>query len=249
MSLLLTACSSSDGLSAVTPLPEPSRTQASISTPSIATIGPTATTTPTITLLPVITETIDASNLLESTATAVQQSNNTRSMGSSNFALRTPTPSENSLAPGEAREMAMATDIAMAPDLEQAIHFDEQPVPITFTEFYDGFSIRTGLKLSEKLRSLDGQKVIMEGYVAPPLKPKLDFFVLTRIQLAFCPFCSTDVEWPDDIALIYLPEQQILSSEFPVRIIGQMEVGSSVDAETGMVSLVRIYADTIEILQ
>jgi hypothetical protein len=31
-----------------------------------------------------------------------------------------------------------------------------------------------------------------------------------------------------------------------MRLTGQLEVGTSVDAETGMVSLVRIYAETIE---
>lgn len=153
------------------------------------------------------------------------------------------------LGEGVSRDMARATDVVMVPEIEERMTFDESPVPITFSEFYDGFDIRTGLKLSEKLRSLDGQQVIMEGYVAPPLKPRLDFFVLTRIQLAFCPFCSSDVEWPTDIALIYLPETQTISSEFPVRVMGQMEIGSSTDAETGMVSIVRIYAETIEIIR
>src|SRR5690606_26685048 len=129
------------------------------------------------------------------------------------------------------------------------IAFDEFPVPLKFSEFYNGFSIRHGLLFTDKLKSLDGQKVVMEGYVAPPLKPKLDFFVLTRIQLAFCPFCSSDVEWPDDIVLVYLPEQVVLSTEHPVRLTGQLELGTSVDAETGMVSLVRIYAEHIETLK
>ncbi len=142
----------------------------------------------------------------------------------------------------------MATDTLMQPEIAEPLTFEEQPVSLQFADFYNGFSIRTGLVLSDKLKSLDGQQVSIDGYVAPPLKPKLDFFVLTRIQLAFCPFCSTDVEWPDDIALIYLPEQRILSSEFPVRITGQLEVGSSVDAETGMVSLVRVYAEDLTIL-
>lgn len=153
------------------------------------------------------------------------------------------------LGEGVSREIARSTDVAMAPEIENPMTFDESPVPITFSEFYDGFDLRRGLLLSEKLQSLDGQTVIMEGYVAPPLKPRLDFFVLTRIQLAFCPFCSNDVEWPTDIALVYLPETRTISSEFPVRIIGQMEIGTSTDAETGMVSVVRIYAETVETLR
>ncbi|MBC7870918.1 MAG: hypothetical protein H7Y09_08770 [Chitinophagaceae bacterium] len=124
----------------------------------------------------------------------------------------------------------------------------EQPVPITFDEFYDGYSIRAGLIMSDKLTSLDGQRVVMEGYMAPPLKPELDFFVLTRIRLAFCPFCSTAADWPDDIALVYLDDSVIAATLNPVRISGRLEVGASVDQETGMVSLVRIYVDELEIL-
>lgn len=150
------------------------------------------------------------------------------------------------LGEGASRAIARSTDIAMIPELEEPLTFDESPVPITFSEFYTGFETRVGLILSDKLKSLDGEMVVIEGYVAPPLKPRLDFFVLTRMQLAFCPFCSSDVEWPTNIALVYLPEVQNISSEFPVRITGQMQVGSSTDAETGMVSMVRIYAETIE---
>lgn len=211
-----------------------------------------------VTALPTITATIEsdvinetitpspqATTRLEATATAVSGNEN-RSTGDNTFQLATFTPSANLLEPGVARQIALATDIAMMPDIEDPIEFDQEVIPLIFSEFYSGFSIRTGLVISDKLNSLDGKTVTIEGYIAPPLRPRLDFFVLTRIQLAFCPFCSTDVEWPDDILLAYLPEQQLLSSEYPVRITGTLEVGSSVDAETGMVSLVRIYVDEME---
>lgn len=162
----------------------------------------------------------------------------------------TPTPRSEGLALGESRRIAFATDTAMQPTPRAPVDFEENPVPITFSEFYDGFSLRTGLVLSDKLVALDGQEVIMEGYMAPPLKPALDWFVLTRVKLSLCPFCSTDADWPTDIALVYMPDgETIISTTDPVRVHGQMEVGSSVDAETGMVSVVRIYVEDIEILQ
>jgi hypothetical protein len=164
-------------------------------------------------------------------------------------ALTTPLPLDNNLAPGEARLIAQATDAAMQPTPRASVTFTESPVHITFSEFYDGFNLRYGLMLSDKLVSLDGQMVVMEGYMAPPLKPALDFFVITRIQLAFCPFCSTAGDWPDDIALVYMPEgETILATSDPIRIIGRMEIGASTDQETGMVSLVRIYAENVEII-
>jgi hypothetical protein len=162
----------------------------------------------------------------------------------------TPTPWQTDLPEGNARVVALATDVALRPTPRQPITFDSFPVAINFKEFYDGYDMRRGLILSDKLVSLDGQSVVMEGYMAPPLKANLDFFVLTRIRLAICPFCSSDADWPNDIALIYAPENKIVSpTQLPVRVTGHMEVGSSLDYESGMVSLVRIYAEKVETLQ
>jgi len=161
----------------------------------------------------------------------------------------TSTPLTINLNMGEARAIAAATDAALQPTPRQPILFDSEPISIQFDEFYDGYNMRTGLVLSDKLVSLDGRTAILEGYMAPPLKAELDYFVVTRIQLSFCPFCSTAADWPDDIALVYMPEGQgALATDRPVRIIGRMEIGRSVDHETGMVSLVRLFADRVEII-
>lgn len=160
----------------------------------------------------------------------------------------TPAPLALDLPQGSAAAIAMATDVAMQPTIKKPYHFDESPVPITFAEFYNGFNLRTGLVLSDKLLALDGQDVVMEGYMAPPLKPELDWFVLTRIRLEFCPFCSSTADWPDDIALVYLLDQPVRATIQPLRIQGRMEIGSAVDPETGMVSVVRIYAKQIDLL-
>ena len=160
----------------------------------------------------------------------------------------TPAPLNNQLASGSALQIAQATDTVMKPTPRNVLTFGESPVSLTFDELYDGYNLRTGLILSDKLLSLDGQRVTMEGYMAPPLKPQLDYFVLTRVRLAFCPFCTSGSDWPDDIALVYLPDQTTTATQSPVRIQGTIEVGASVDVETGMVSLVRIYADTFEVI-
>lgn len=158
----------------------------------------------------------------------------------------TPTPLDNQLEPGQARAIAAATDAVYSPPIENPVEFADFPVRLTFDEFYDRFDMRRGWVMSEKLLSLDGLEVTMEGYVAPPLKPEIDFLVLTGIQLAVCPFCSTAADWPDRIALVYLPDPRIVSTEYPVRVVGRLELGSMMDLESGMVSLVRIYADEIE---
>jgi hypothetical protein len=162
--------------------------------------------------------------------------------------LATATPLSVQLPQGQAAAIAAATDVAMQPVPNTRLVFDESPVRIAFDEFYDGYDIRKGLLLSDKLLSLDGQEVIMEGYMAPPLKPELDYFVLTRIRLEFCPFCSTAADWPNDIALVYMMDEPVIVTLEPIRLRGRIEVGPSIDQETGMVSLVRIYALSVEII-
>ena len=160
----------------------------------------------------------------------------------------TPAPLAAEMPAGSALAIAEATDAALQLPPRQMLVFEETPVKLTFDEFYDGYNVRSGLILSDKLLSLDGQEVIIEGYMAPPLKAELDWFVLTRIRLSYCPFCSTAADWPDDIALIYLDDATIRPTEKPLRLRGRLEVGPSVDPETGMVSVVRIYATNLETL-
>lgn len=163
--------------------------------------------------------------------------------------MSTPTPLNVQLPAGSAAAIALATDTAMKPELAEPLTFDARPVGITFDEFYAGFDMRKGLTLSDKLMSLDGVEVVMEGYMAPPLKPELDWFVLTRIRLEVCPFCSSGADWPMDIAVVYVEDGTVVATQAPVRIQGRMEVGTAVDPETGMVSLVRIYASDVENLR
>ncbi len=160
----------------------------------------------------------------------------------------TATPLNTNLVQGSAAVIAAATDTVLQPTPRERLRFEANPVDLTFDEFYDGYDLRTGLVLSNKLVSLDGQQVVIEGYMAPPLKAELDFFVLSRVQLAICPFCSSAADWPNDIALVYVTGDPVLPTPNPLRIVGRVEVGASYDHETGMVSVVRIYAERVEIM-
>jgi hypothetical protein len=84
--------------------------------------------------------------------------------------------------------------------------------------------------------------------MAPPLKAELDWFVLTRIRLSSCTFCRTAAAWPADTALRYRRDTRIRPTEKPLRLVGRLEVGPAVDPETGMVSVVRVYATNLETL-
>src|SRR5262245_65506779 len=72
---------------------------------------------------------------------------------------------------------------------------------LQFSEFYQGGGAR-GLILSDKLVALHGQRVVMAGFMAPPLKPAIDFFVLTRVPMALCPFCASDAHTTEDLLFV-----------------------------------------------
>lgn len=124
--------------------------------------------------------------------------------------------------------------------------FGEQATPLEFAEMYSGAS-SLGLELSPKLQGLVGKRVQISGFMAPPLKPTLNFFVLTKVPMSICPFCSTDADWPNDIILVKLSQPvDALPFDRPITVTGRLEVGYQLDEETGFVSLVRIAADSIE---
>ncbi|WP_156876723.1 hypothetical protein [Paenibacillus pasadenensis] len=134
---------------------------------------------------------------------------------------------------------------AVKPTVRQSL---DGPATIRFSELYGKESVR-GLAFSDKLKELDGMKVEMTGYMAPPLTATVRFFVLTRIPLAVCPFCSSDADWPSDIVVIQLPEgKELTPTEHQVKVTGTLSIGSQTDEETGFVSLIRIVADKTEVL-
>ena len=94
---------------------------------------------------------------------------------------------------------------------------------------------------TEKARKLAGTMVEMHGYMAPPLKPEIDFFVLTSLPTAICPFCDAAASWPDDIVLVNLSRPvRALAYDRLLDVSGTLEIGTYTDEATGFVSLVRL---------
>lgn len=132
------------------------------------------------------------------------------------------------------------------------------PAPITagattelaFSELYSGASI-TGPVISDKADQLNGSKVVMVGYMAPPLKPDLDFFVLTKDPMVYCPFCSSAADWPFDIVFVRMADGSVpaLTPTQAIRVTGTFQTGTATDAATGFVSQIRISADKVETFQ
>ena len=126
---------------------------------------------------------------------------------------------------------------------------NSEPKLLEFVDLYSGASIE-GPILSDLAQALNNHKVIMQGYMAPPLKPDADFFVLTQTPMAYCPFCSSSSDWPFNIVFIRMADGQAvpaLSFKQGVRVVGTLSVGTATDAATGFVSKVRVLADTVDV--
>jgi hypothetical protein len=160
---------------------------------------------------------------------------------------------------GASDSLALATARALLPaalrpsppsqSTEVARASDDNDAVVLFTELYKGGSSR-GLVFSDKIVALNGKRVVMTGFMAPPLKPALDFFVLTRVPLSLCPFCASDAEWPEDIVFVRMPQGKTMQpTSATVRVTGRLDIGTKTDAATGFVSLVRIAADGVEVMR
>jgi hypothetical protein len=100
-------------------------------------------------------------------------------------------------------------------------------------------------QFTEKAKRLAGKAVEMRGYMAPPLKPEIDFFVLTSLPTAICPFCDAAASWPDDIVLIFMGRPvRALAYDRLIRVAGTLEIGTDTDEGTGFVSRVRLRDST-----
>lgn len=97
------------------------------------------------------------------------------------------------------------------------------------------------LSYSDAALALDGQKVVVDGFMAPPLRAETNFFVLTKIPMSVCPLCQTEAEWPDDILAVYARRHiRLVPYNWPIVAEGRLELGTHVDREFGFLSRVRL---------
>ena len=102
-----------------------------------------------------------------------------------------------------------------------------------------------GDEISLKAKANIGLDVEMQGYMAPPIKPEVQFFVLTKIPTAICPFCDSTASWPEDIVLVLMSRPiRAIDYDRLIRVQGTLEIGTDVDVATGFVSRVRLRNST-----
>ncbi len=130
--------------------------------------------------------------------------------------------------------------------ITMSIALEANAASLDFSEMYSGASSE-GLVFSDTLNSLNGSEVTMTGFMAPPLKPSINFFVLTETPMAVCPFCSTDADWPYNMFVVYVNGSvDALPYDQEVTVTGTLDLGSYMDGDTGFVSQVRLLEATVE---
>ena len=124
-----------------------------------------------------------------------------------------------------------ATGLLAAPTLLRAAD-----APVKLRDLYN-----KNLSFSDLALSREGGMVTVAGFMAPPLKAEADFFVLTKMPMATCPFCESAAQWPDDILAVYT-QRTVRPTPFNVAIEtrGVLELGTQRDDATGFVSRVRL---------
>lgn len=130
--------------------------------------------------------------------------------------------------------------------ITMSIALEANAASLDFSDMYSGASSE-GLVFSDTLNSLNGSEVTMTGFMAPPLKPSINFFVLTETPMAVCPFCSTDADWPYNMVVVYVNSSvDALPYDQEVTVTGTLDLGSYMDGDTGFVSQVRLLDATVE---
>lgn len=87
----------------------------------------------------------------------------------------------------------------------------------------------------------EGDRLTVEGFMAPPLQADSTFFVLTKMPMSVCPFCETEADWPEDILAVYTRRTyRVVPFNRKILTRGELELGPYRDPDTGFLSLVRL---------
>lgn len=114
-------------------------------------------------------------------------------------------------------------------------HLLAQDAPIRLRDLYNRDMSFSDLALSH-------QGTASPSPVSWPRRSRpSNFFVLTKMPMAVCPFCEPGMPWPDDILAVYAKRVvNVLPFNVPIETTGVLELGDYVDPELGFYSKVRL---------
>ncbi len=137
------------------------------------------------------------------------------------------------------RFLVLSSALSLLPHASAA---QEENEPIRLRDLYN-----QDMSFSDLALANEGQRVTVDGFMAPPLKAESTFFVLTKMPMAVCPFCEPGQTWPDDILAVYARRVvDVIPFNVPMRASGILEMGDYTDPELGFYSRVRLSDATYE---
>ncbi|MEL6564739.1 MAG: hypothetical protein AAFQ59_09880 [Pseudomonadota bacterium] len=94
---------------------------------------------------------------------------------------------------------------------------------------------------------LDGQRIEITGFMAPPLRAGVRFFVLAEQPMSVCPFCDETANWPGGIVPVYTNRSFRVAPFWKrIGVAGELVVEDFVDPDTGFASPMRIAKAVIQ---
>jgi hypothetical protein len=129
--------------------------------------------------------------------------------------------------------------------LASAAFAGAQDVPrLTFAQLVD--SIRAELELTQKVKSLSGKEVEIQGFIIPAGLPDLTFFLLSRVSSIGNYCCEAPVGQDETVYVFAARADQVTYDPLRVYTVrGAFEAGLQKDAVYG-ISLFRIRQARVE---
>lgn len=121
-----------------------------------------------------------------------------------------------------------------------------QLTEINFDQFFTKSETGDG-KITDEMLALEGKKVGIKGYMTEITPLEYGFVYLVPTAGAACPFCSADNPKYIEAIAVFPPDGKPLEfTDQALWAYGTLEVGEEVDPLTGLISMFRIKADSIE---
>jgi len=100
-----------------------------------------------------------------------------------------------------------------------------------------------GIEYSARARALAGQRIRVEGFLAPHAGGRpAPFMVLAGQPMTGCPHCLGAFDLPGDSLVAYFGRSPGLAETgMPLAVEGVLDLGSRTDAQTGFVSTIRLF--------
>ena len=105
-----------------------------------------------------------------------------------------------------------------------------------------------GVEFAPDIAARSGERVTVRGYLYGPLASGPCDYVLARGSLRYCPCCSGEPSYGDDLALVRLREPAALDAHAPDRefaVTGTLETGHAESGHPGLATSVRLLDATI----